>query len=125
MRLLTLWWKYGSLKEIEQALEDGFKAVNIDTWLDVIPQIIARIHAPIASVRRLIQELLTEIGKAHPQALVYPLTMASKSSTSSRVSAAKIGCGKIGKIFSSTCGTSTNRFQRTYSSFNPLARNVA
>lgn len=42
------------------------------------PQLIARIHAPSSSVRKLIQIVLTDVGKAHPQALVYPLTVASK-----------------------------------------------
>jgi FKBP12-rapamycin complex-associated protein len=41
-------------------------------------QLIARIHAPSSSVRKLIQIVLTDVGKAHPQALVYPLTVASK-----------------------------------------------
>ena len=40
--------------------------------------------SPIAAVRRLIAELLTRVGKAHPQALVYPLTLASKSQVQSR-----------------------------------------
>lgn len=97
LRLLTLWFKHGTLKEVESILSEGFTQINIDTWLHVIPQIIARIHAPSAPVRRLIQELLTTIGKAHPQALVYPLTVASKSQTSSRVSASLSVMDKIRK----------------------------
>ncbi len=53
--------------------------ISIDTWLAVIPQIIARIHSPHAAIRSLLHELLSRIGRAHPQALVYPLTVASKS----------------------------------------------
>src|SRR5262249_32633540 len=53
--------------------------ISIDTWLAVIPQLIARIHSPHASIRNLLHELLSRIGRAHPQALVYPLTVASKS----------------------------------------------
>lgn len=63
--------------------------MSIDTWLQVIPQIIARIASPVAPVRRLIHELLCNIGKQHPQALVYPLTVASKSHSRSRQQAAK------------------------------------
>lgn len=37
---------------------------------------------------RLITQLLTEIGKCHPQALIYPLTVASKSSSPARHTAA-------------------------------------
>ena len=83
----------------------GFGIVEVDTWLDVVPQvrsfiydrhttlivllkIIARIQTPSANIRRNINSLLTEVGKHHPQALIYPLTVASKSTSASRVSAA-------------------------------------
>ncbi|KAG9023315.1 phosphatidylinositol kinase- protein kinase tor1, partial [Tulasnella sp. UAMH 9824] len=88
LRLLTLWFKFGSHESISIAMEDGFNQLSIDTWLEVIPQIIARIQMPSNSIRRLISWLLTEVGKCHPQALIYPLTVASKSSNEVRVSAA-------------------------------------
>lgn len=87
-------------------MEDGFARVSVDTWLEVIPQvgrsarvdayqlkallqIIARIQTPSSSIRRLIGSLLTDVGRAHPQALIYPLTVASKSSNELRVNSAK------------------------------------
>jgi FKBP12-rapamycin complex-associated protein len=79
LRLLTLWFKHGARPTVEAALREGFAQVSIDTWLQVIPQIIARIASPVPPVRLLIHELLCTIGKVHPQALVYPLTVASKS----------------------------------------------
>ncbi len=88
LRVLQLWFKFGNEENIEAALAEGFATVSIDNWLQVIPQIIARIHSPVASVRRLIKELLCSVGKAHPQALVYPLTVASKSSNPVRRQAA-------------------------------------
>ena len=51
-------------------------------------QLIARIHAPSPLVRRLISQLLADVGKEHPQALIYPLTVASKSQSVARKSAA-------------------------------------
>ncbi|KAG9294210.1 hypothetical protein G9A89_021569 [Geosiphon pyriformis] len=88
LRLLTLWFKYGYLEEVVTALSEGFNTVNIDTWLEVIPQLIARIHAANPNVRRLIHQLLAEVGKEHPQALIYPLTVASKSQSQNRQRAA-------------------------------------
>ncbi|ORZ13215.1 armadillo-type protein [Absidia repens] len=79
LRLLTLWFKYGYQSEVSTAISEGFGTISIDVWLQVIPQLIARIHAPNATVRLLIHQLLTDIGKEHPQALVYSLTVASKS----------------------------------------------
>ena len=84
LRLLTLWFKYGYQENVNQAIAEGFTTVSIDTWLEVIPQLIARIHAPSPLVRRLIHQLLADVGKEHPQALVYSLTVASKSQSVSR-----------------------------------------
>eukprot|EP01113_Clastostelium_recurvatum_P006582 TRINITY_DN1298_c0_g1_i1.p1 TRINITY_DN1298_c0_g1~~TRINITY_DN1298_c0_g1_i1.p1 ORF type:complete len:2380 (+),score=927.36 TRINITY_DN1298_c0_g1_i1:62-7201(+) len=97
LRLLTLWFKHGAQKEVEAALMEGFNTVSIDTWLQVIPQIIARIHSPVNPVRRLIHDLLNNVGKAHPQALVYPLTVASKSQSPSRLAAARSIMDKMRK----------------------------
>ncbi|KAJ7718399.1 phosphatidylinositol 3-kinase [Mycena maculata] len=88
LRLLTLWFKYGAHDEISHSIASGFSMVKIDTWLPVMPQIIARIQTPHASIRRNINNLLTEVGKSHPQALIYPLTVGSKSPSESRKNAA-------------------------------------
>ena len=56
--------------------------------MQVIPQLIARIDTPRTNVGRLIHQLLFDIGKQHPQALIYPLTVASKSSSPARHAAA-------------------------------------
>ncbi|KAF9162608.1 phosphatidylinositol kinase- protein kinase tor1 [Actinomortierella ambigua] len=88
LRLLTLWFKYGNRSDVSTALGDGFATVSIDTWLQVIPQLIARIHAPSPNVHRLIHQLLADVGKEHPQALVYSLTVASKSPSLLRKNAA-------------------------------------
>ncbi|CEQ40386.1 SPOSA6832_01995, partial [Sporobolomyces salmonicolor] len=88
LRLLTLWFKYGHVPEVSSAIMEGFRTVSVDTWLEVIPQLIARIHAPDANVRKLIQHVLTDVGRAHPQALVYPLTVASKYPSENRRRAA-------------------------------------
>jgi phosphatidylinositol kinase/protein kinase (PI-3 family) len=57
LRLLTLWFRYGKYIEVNEAVQEGFKSVSIDTWLQVIPQLIARIDTPIAHVRRLIHQV--------------------------------------------------------------------
>ncbi|KDN41769.1 putative TOR1-1-phosphatidylinositol 3-kinase [Tilletiaria anomala UBC 951] len=88
LRLLTLWFKYGYQDHVSDAVSEGFSSVIVDTWLEVIPQIIARINAPSQKVRRLIHILLSDVGAAHPQALVYPLTVAAKSPSHARIQAA-------------------------------------
>jgi len=103
-RLLTLWFDYGHISEVSNALSEGIKTIDIDNWLQVrflticlfaymlifqvIPQLIARIDSPRKRVSKLIHDLLTDVGKQHPQALIYPLTVASKSQSSIRRDAA-------------------------------------
>ncbi|ODV85481.1 hypothetical protein CANARDRAFT_28273 [[Candida] arabinofermentans NRRL YB-2248] len=88
LRLLTLWIKFGGTEEVARAMQEGFQMVKIDTWLDVIPQLISRIHQPDPIVSRSLLGLLSDLGRAHPQALVYPLTVAIKSDSVSRQRAA-------------------------------------
>ncbi|KAM5549808.1 serine/threonine-protein kinase TOR [Rosa sericea] len=88
LRLLTLWFNHGASAEVQMALQKGFAHVNINTWLVVLPQIIARIHSNNHAVRELIQSLLVRIGQSHPQALMYPLLVACKSISNLRKAAA-------------------------------------
>ncbi|KAK9463121.1 armadillo-type protein [Lipomyces oligophaga] len=88
LRLLTLWFRYGGLPEPARAMSEGFSTVSIDTWIQVIPQLIARIHQPNMVVRKSLHGLLSDLGRAHPQALVYPLTVAIKSDSVTRQKAA-------------------------------------
>jgi FKBP12-rapamycin complex-associated protein len=106
LRLLTLWFKFGFEERVTLAVNEGASMVSVDTWLEVVPQasfsvfnpscsnlaiqLIARIQTPIATVRVTINTLLTEVGKAHPQSLIYPLTVASKSSNDLRRKTAKM-----------------------------------
>eukprot|EP00516_Mucochytrium_quahogii_P002479 CAMPEP_0203765470 /NCGR_PEP_ID=MMETSP0098-20131031/18430_1 /ASSEMBLY_ACC=CAM_ASM_000208 /TAXON_ID=96639 /ORGANISM=" , Strain NY0313808BC1" /LENGTH=3391 /DNA_ID=CAMNT_0050661727 /DNA_START=232 /DNA_END=10404 /DNA_ORIENTATION=- len=84
LRLLTLWFTHSEDKEVERAVRDGFTRLEIDAWLGVIPQLIARLNKQ----GDLVCELLMRIGSAHPQILIYPLTVATKSDDEARSEAA-------------------------------------
>lgn len=91
LRLLTLWFAHGSYSEVNTAVTEGMTTVSIDVWLEVIPQLLARINQPNTKVRESIHKLIIEVGRAHPQAMVFPLTVAMKSDVSRRSrSAAKL-----------------------------------
>ncbi|KAI6651085.1 Serine/threonine-protein kinase mTOR-like [Oopsacas minuta] len=89
LRLLTLWFQYAGHDDIFETLDQGIRTVSIDTWLHVIPQLIARIDSRFHNVKKLVHNLLCDVGKQHPQALVYPITVASKSVVKTRSDAAK------------------------------------
>ncbi|XP_033517643.1 serine/threonine-protein kinase TOR isoform X4 [Nicotiana tomentosiformis] len=95
LRLLTLWFNHGATSDVQMALQKGFTHVNINTWLVVLPQIIARIHSNNHAVRELIQSLLVRIGQSHPQALMYPLLVACKSISNLRRAAAQEVVDKV------------------------------
>ena len=73
LRLLNLWFRYGAIDEVRRELDEGFKQVPIDTWLVVVPQMMARLHTAEKEIIQPLTELLIKIGRNHPQALMYPL----------------------------------------------------
>ena len=50
--------------------------MNPDTWLGVLPQLIARMHFTSPEIYSVLQKLLTKVGVMHPQALVCPISVA-------------------------------------------------
>jgi len=88
LQLLTLWFTYGVKRDVEKMVRSGFDVIPIDTWLHVLPQIIARLH--MRNVRSAIDHLLTLIGQRHPQALVFPIAVAHKSDMRVRKQAALV-----------------------------------
>nr|CCA19196.1 PREDICTED: similar to fkbprapamycin associated protein putative [Albugo laibachii Nc14] len=90
LRVLTLWFAHGDRPEVYTALEQGFHSVSIETWLIVIPQLIARIHTPYRKIQNLLHNLLSTIGAQHPHALIYPLSVALKSPLQVRREAAEV-----------------------------------
>ena len=67
LRLLTLWFDYGHWPGVTDIMTEGIQSIQIENWLQVIPQLIARIDTPRLLVQRLVHQLLVDIGKAHPQ----------------------------------------------------------
>eukprot|EP01107_Rhizomastix_libera_P012598 TRINITY_DN3192_c0_g1_i3.p1 TRINITY_DN3192_c0_g1~~TRINITY_DN3192_c0_g1_i3.p1 ORF type:complete len:763 (-),score=197.21 TRINITY_DN3192_c0_g1_i3:19-2307(-) len=92
LRLLTLYFKFASSPDspVEATFRSCFPTVDVSTWMLVIPQLIARMHSPLPNQRRLVKDVLCQLGIAHPQALVYPLSVAAKSSAQLRRATAQI-----------------------------------
>jgi hypothetical protein len=99
LRLLTLWFdQVHKFPKAAQAIAKGFESrrIPLDTWLNVVPQLIARLQSAPAGL----VQLLVELGSQYPQSLVYPLTVASRS-VDSRVKSAAEG---ILSELRGTCG---------------------
>jgi FKBP12-rapamycin complex-associated protein len=61
----------------------SLQEVRVEVWLEVVPQLIARIDHPSALVKSALQGLLLRVAKAHPQALIYPMAVASNTTSGS------------------------------------------
>lgn len=65
LRLLTLWFKYGGHPEVAAAIAAGVSSVSINTWLQVIPQLIARIQVADPQLRESIHSILLQVCPVH------------------------------------------------------------
>ena len=72
LRLLTLWFNYGMLTEIYRALQEGFVCVSIETWLQVIPQLIARLSTRNPHILDLLLGLLKKTWEKAPSSAYIP-----------------------------------------------------
>ncbi|KNC51511.1 phosphatidylinositol kinase Tor2 [Thecamonas trahens ATCC 50062] len=89
LRLVTLWFTYGHESKVLELVQASFVQIPSRIWLNVVPQIIARIHNTDAAVSASIHTLLSSLAREHPQALVFPLWVAAKSQSAERVAAAE------------------------------------
>lgn len=85
LRILSLWFTYQPVYPdiIEKGLDEARCAVPLESWLYVIPQLMARVQSssPGSSVLKpRLTSLLCEIAAKHPHALVYPISSAITSS---------------------------------------------
>ncbi len=89
LNFLTCLFRYGKLDEVEAIINSEISAVALEAWLGVLPQLLARIHMRSPPVRSVLHPLLIRLGKKHPQALMYPLSVLVKSPVLERKEAAE------------------------------------
>lgn len=80
LRLLTLWFTYGVKEGVSKIAEAEIIQVAPENWLDVVPQLIARMHIKTKEISNLLGRLLAQVASVHPQALVCPISVALNTS---------------------------------------------
>jgi serine/threonine-protein kinase SMG1 len=60
-----------------------FKVTPLEPWINVIPQLLPRLHHPISAVRDGICELLCRIAATRPQLLMYQAIIGTEGRTKS------------------------------------------
>lgn len=73
LRLISLWFKYGNKRKVQAALSENLKKVALELWLNVIPQLIARMYVKQSKISKFLNVLLESIGEKYPQAIIYPM----------------------------------------------------
>lgn len=89
LNFLTCLFQYGEQPTVSSIINECVESVPIETWLGVLPQLLARIHIKNLSVRSVLHPLLVRLGEKHPQALMYPLSVLLKSPVAERQMAAE------------------------------------
>eukprot|EP00756_Hemistasia_phaeocysticola_P003197 Hpha_TRINITY_DN12120_c0_g1::TRINITY_DN12120_c0_g1_i1::g.82064::m.82064/K07203/MTOR, FRAP, TOR; serine/threonine-protein kinase mTOR len=88
LRMLRILVNCGG-ERVDKAVEHGVDTIPVEQWLQVVPQLIARIDASEEDVRSVMHRLLLRIASKHPQAIVYPLVVSCTSLQDLRASSAR------------------------------------
>ncbi|KAF8372439.1 let-363, partial [Pristionchus pacificus] len=83
LRLLALWFEYGDRDEVYAQLEECARTLPLNMWLEVTPQLMARLDS-VNKRAGLLHQIVIEVAKKYPHSMVYALTAASKSSNETR-----------------------------------------
>lgn len=89
LRLLKIWLQHGNIEGIIHQLKDGFEKIDLKVWIDVIPQLLARIDIDDTKIKETLIDLIERISVRFPQALIYSLSVTLKSTASGRREAAE------------------------------------
>ena len=73
LNFLSCIFSYGELNEVAAVIEKEIVFVQLEAWLGVLPQILARIHVQTAVVKKTLPQIMINLGEKHPQALMLPL----------------------------------------------------
>lgn len=76
LRLLTLWFSYGTKEGISPIIDTELDKLSPENWLSVLPQLIARLHVKAPEISTTLKKLLIKVATNHPQALVCPIYVA-------------------------------------------------
>ncbi|KAJ2597973.1 phosphatidylinositol kinase- protein kinase tor1 [Coemansia sp. RSA 1721] len=89
LRLLTVWFNYAQHKRVVETVQTELNSISLQMWIQVIPQILARAHIQHESTVELIKRILVEVGKLHPNAVLFPLYVAARGDNEDRVRVSK------------------------------------
>ena len=88
LKLLELWFKFGDLSSIQEAVRNSYDKIDLTCWLNVVPQMIAKLDMKNNAMLSNVLDLLEYVGDKYPQGIIFQLMLASQSKTDRRRSSA-------------------------------------
>ena len=89
LRLIDIFFNSGGYsKDLLDLIQISFNSIDVDAYLNVIPQLICRFDLKNEEVLQVLINILIKIGNSHPNALIYSLIVLKNSSSKARKDAA-------------------------------------
>ncbi|EIW71794.1 hypothetical protein TREMEDRAFT_67963 [Tremella mesenterica DSM 1558] len=79
LRLVTLWHRFGESESVLLEVSAQLGETSVASWLNAIPQLIARLGTKHRDLQALLIELLKNIANQFPHAVIWPLLTASQT----------------------------------------------
>ncbi|KAJ9099964.1 hypothetical protein QFC21_003972 [Naganishia friedmannii] len=95
LQAIALWFRYGSNVKVVTAFRKYLKQSPHRAWLEVLPQLIARLGAKDHRLRHSLLEHLLGVAKSFPHAVIWPLLTAAETPRSIHQTAAREIMGKM------------------------------
>jgi phosphatidylinositol kinase/protein kinase (PI-3 family) len=86
---ITVWFRYGSNFKVLQAFHKHLRGTQHKAWLNVLPQLIARLGAKDERLRASLLEFLLAVARSFPHAVIWPLLTAAETPRSIHQTAAR------------------------------------
>ena len=79
LKLFGLWFKYGDLPIIQNSMKQHYEDIDITCWLNVVPQLIAKLDIENEIIQNNVMDLLEYIGTHYPQGTIFQLLLNAQS----------------------------------------------
>ena len=90
LRLIDIWFQVGQEETINKLMCECIEGIQLESWILVIPQLLARINVTNPLIRNTLINLLKKIGNESPRSLNYPLIVLKQSKSKARAEAVSL-----------------------------------
>ena len=96
LRLIDIFFSIGDKSDnLLSLISDTFNFIDIDAFLNVIPQLLCRFDIKESKILKVLFNILTKIGLSHPHAIISSLIVMKYSNSKNRKNAAKTVLSEI------------------------------